>query len=308
MSDIVVVGSLNMDIVVRVPHIPVVGETILAKSINRYPGGKGANQAVAAARLDGDVQMIGKIGDDRNGQILLDNLKENHVGIEGTEKGREATGTAFINVSDKGENNIVVYPGANNHITIEQIKKHRKIIESSKICILQLEIPYEIIKYVVNLCYENKVKVIFNPAPAIENIDDEVLKKSFILIPNESELAIMSRRELNSIKEIEEAAIELCKKGSSNVIVTLGDKGSLWVTPDFVKYYDSIKVEAKDTTGAGDSFIGGLAVALTKGKTIEEAIQFATYVAALTVTKDGAQSSLPSIEEVEDFIKIKWRE
>ncbi len=151
MADIVVVGSLNMDTVVSVPHIPKIGETILATDVNYYGGGKGANQAVAAARLGGRVSMIGKIGKDKNGQTLLDSLKKEGIDTTGIEFSEDITGTAFIKVSSRGDNNIVVYPGANKDLDIAQIERHRKIIENSKVCVLQLEIPYEVVKYVVNL-------------------------------------------------------------------------------------------------------------------------------------------------------------
>lgn len=307
MQSIVVVGSLNMDVVIKVPHIPKVGETILTDSIQQYAGGKGANQAVAAARLGGKVNMIGRIGKDKYGEALLRNLKANNVGITGVEYDEDDTGSAFIKVDEKGDNNIVVYPGANNNVTIEQIERHRDIIEKSDICIVQLEIPYEVVKYVVDVCYKSNIKVIFNPAPAGEFIEDYVLKKTFILIPNELELATISGKEINTNDELKTLANKLCNKGCKNVIVTLGDKGSLLVREDMKKYFESVKVMAKDTTGAGDSFIGGLAVALTEGNSIEEAIRFATNVAALTVTRSGAQSSLPKREEVQMFIKKEFK-
>lgn len=304
MSDIVVVGSLNMDMVVNVPHIPAVGETLLATDIHHYAGGKGANQAVAAARLGAKVSMIGRVGKDKNGELLLKNLRDNNIDVSGMEIDEDMSGTAFINVDPLGDNNIVVYPGANNKITIDQIERHRSIIENSKICILQLEIPYNVVKYVVDLCYEKGVKVIFNPAPALEGIEDELIKKTYILVPNETELAMMSGKIEFIMDNIEDLSRKVYSRGCENLIVTLGNKGSLYVKDGCLKYFESKKVKAVDTTAAGDSFVGGLAVGLVEGKSIEESIKFATFVSALAVTKNGAQDSLPNRLEVEEFIDI----
>ena len=304
MSDIVVVGSLNMDMVVNVPHIPAVGETLLATDIHHYAGGKGANQAVAAARLGAKVSMIGRVGKDKNGELLLKNLRDNNIDVSGMEIDEDMSGTAFINVDPLGDNNIVVYPGANNKITIDQIERHRSIIENSKICILQLEIPYNVVKYVVDLCYEKGVKVIFNPAPALEGIEDELIKKTYILVPNETELAMMSGKIEFIMDNIEDLSRKVYSRGCENLIVTLGNKGSLYVKDGCLKYFEGKKVKAVDTTAAGDSFVGGLAVGLVEGKSIEESIKFATFVSALAVTKSGAQDSLPNRLEVEEFINI----
>lgn len=303
MADIVVVGSLNMDTVVSVPYIPKIGETILATDANYYGGGKGANQAIAAARLGSKVSMIGKVGRDENGQVLLDSLKKEGIDATGVEVSNGITGTAFINVSSKGENNIVVYPGANKDLDIAQIERHRKLIENSKVCVLQLEIPYEVVKYVINICYEKGVKVIFNPAPATYEIEDELIKKTYILIPNETELSILAGGWESSLEKLEQTAKEVHNKGCQNLIVTLGDKGSMLLQEDQIKYFQSKKVDSVDTTAAGDSFIGALVAGIVEGKTISESIEFASFTAALTVTRPGAQHSLPTKEEVEEFIK-----
>lgn len=303
MSDIVIVGSLNMDIVVSVPHIPKVGETILASEINHYGGGKGANQAVAAARLGSKVSMIGKIGSDENGEVLLSALRKEGIDTTGMEVSDGITGSAFINVSESGDNNIVVYPGANNDLNVEQIEKYREIIEKSKVCVLQMEIPYEVVKYVVNLCYEKGVKVVFNPAPATKEIEEDLISKTHILIPNETELFILAEEDDISLEKVEEVARKILNKGCENLIVTLGSKGSMYLQEDKVQYFESKKINAVDTTAAGDSFVGALVTGIVEGKSIPESIDFASYVAALTVTKLGAQNSLPTKKEVEDFIK-----
>ncbi len=302
MADIVVVGSLNMDLTVRVPHIPKVGETILAKEIHNNGGGKGANQAIAAARLGSSVAMVGKVGQDKNGHALLNALMKENIDITGVEFSEDMTGTAFIQVSDEGDNNIVVYSGANRHVDIAQIERNRHIIENSKICVLQMEIPFEVVKYVANICYSKGVKVVFNPAPATAQIDDDLLKKSYILIPNETELFLLAGEDGLNLDRIDEVIEKVYRRGVNNLIVTLGDKGSLYYNGEKKLVFESKKVKAADTTAAGDSFIGALVTGLVEGKTIEEAIKFASYAAALTVTKLGAQSSLPTRVEVESFI------
>lgn len=305
MSEIVVVGSLNMDTVVSVPYIPKIGETILATDVNYYGGGKGANQAIAVARLGSSVSMIGKVGKDKNGRALLDSLTKEGVDTTSIEVSENITGTAFINVSSKGENNIVVYPGANKDLDIAQIERHRKVIENSSVCVLQLEIPYEVVKHVINICYEKDVKVIFNPAPATSGIEDELIRKTYILIPNETELNILSGTHNDSSETLEDVAKKVYNKGCENLIVTLGEKGGLYLQNKEIEYFKSKKVVPIDTTAAGDSFVGAMAASIVEGKTIPESIEFATFAAALTVTKPGAQYSLPTKREVEEFIKLK---
>ncbi|HBT51187.1 MAG TPA: ribokinase [Petrotoga sp.] len=303
MDKIVVVGSTNMDIVIRVPHIPVVGETVIAYDLKNYGGGKGANQAISIARLGGNVSMIGRVGNDEYGKKLYENLKNNGVGVEGIEFDFETpTGTAYINVDENGENNIVVYQGANKKLSTEQIRKYENIFNGAKICLLQLEIPIETVKFVIDLCYSRGIKVILNPAPAYE-LPDTVLEKVYILTPNETELAFLSKSKIETIEDIRKASKYLLDKGVQNVITTIGEKGSYFINKNTEKLFDAIKVTAVDTTAAGDSFTGALAFALSKGEKIEDAIRFATFVAALTVTKEGAQTSLPYKEEVEKFIK-----
>jgi len=303
MNKIIVVGSINMDTVIKVQHIPQIGETIIAKDLKNYNGGKGANQAVSIARLGANVSMIGRIGNDDYGNKLYKDLKNENINCESIEfDNKTPTGTAFINVSERGENNIVVYQGANKRLNIEQIEKYEDIFDGAKICVIQLEIPIETVEFVVDICYQKGIKVILNPAPACE-LPDILLEKVYILTPNETELTFLSGIKIETIEDIKEASKYLLDKGVKNVITTIGGKGSFLINKDVEKIFDAIKVTAVDTTAAGDSFTGALAVALSEGKNIESAIKFATYVAALTVTKEGAQSSLPYRDEVEKFIK-----
>lgn len=304
MQHIVVVGSINMDVVVKVQHIPEIGETILAKEVSNHAGGKGANQAVAASRLGACVHMIGRVGDDQYGKELVKKLKDNNVLIDGIEYDKTApTGTAYIYVSDAGENNIVVCQGANAMIDKHQIDRNIELIKKADICIVQLEIPFDIVKYVADICFENGVKLIFNPAPAIMGIGEDILKKTYAIVPNETELSIMTNSTIDSLHDVEKVSKTLVDSGAQNVIVTLGEKGSLFMCNDCIKKYDAIQVKAIDTTAAGDSFIGALSTALVEGKDISKAIEYAAFVSALTVTKEGAQDSLPYKEEVEKFIK-----
>jgi len=298
MEKVVVIGSLNIDTNIFVPHIPKIGETIIATDMRNYHGGKGGNQAISIARLGGNIEMIAAVGDDDQAQKVIEKLKEEKIGTKGIiEKKNKSTGMAIINVGNNGQNNIIVYPGANFEISKEDIDKYIDIIKEAEYCVLQLEIPYEIVKYIINLCYENNTRVIFNPAPAVENIEEDLLSKVDFLLPNETELDIIAKENVT-----ETNMVKVCRtiidQGCKNVIVTLGEKGCLWVNKEREQYFSALKVKAVDTTAAGDSFIGGFAFMLSDGKDVEDAIRFATKVAGITVTRKGAQDSLPYFEEV----------
>ncbi|TJY42900.1 ribokinase [Cohnella pontilimi] len=299
MAKIVVVGSINMDVVIRVPHIPVEGETLLAVSVANYGGGKGANQAVAVGRLGGDVSMIGRLGKDDYGKALFDNLSNSGIHTEGIQwDSEEPTGTAFINVSDRGENNIVVYSGANSRLDIPQVERYTHLLEQAEYCLMQLEIPTETVKHVTEVCRSKGIKVLLNPAPA-QALESKLLKGLYMLIPNESELDLLCPEP----GDIESKAKRLFETGVQNVLVTLGSKGCMLINNEGIQYFSAIQVEAKDTTAAGDSFIGGLAVGLSQGKTVAEAIRYASVVAGIAVSREGAQSSIPDRETVEAYIQ-----
>lgn len=298
MKNIVVVGSLNMDINLLVPHIPSVGETILANEVSYFRGGKGANQATAIARLGGSVVMIGAVGNDSHGKQLLNGLVSEGIETDGILiKDGYSTGFAVVCVSLDGNNNIIVSPGTNHKILKDDIDRFKDIILQADFCVLQLEIPENIVNYVIDICFENNTKVILNPAPAIYHFNDETLKKIDYLIPNETELSIIADTSVNN-NNIEEICQGLIRKGCKNVIVTMGDKGSLWINDKCARYYPAEKVAAIDTTAAGDSFIGGFTYMLANGKSIDDAIKFATKAAAITVTRRGAQESLPTLDDV----------
>lgn len=299
MKKIVVIGSLNIDLVLSVEEFPKPGETINSLNYKEVPGGKGANQAAAASKLDAKVAMIGKVGADEHGEILLNTLDKygvdtKHIKKEGT------TGKAFIHVNSEGENNIVLVPGANHKMTKEDIDTNLGLIQESDLLILQMEIPIPVVEYALKIGKKLNKKIILNPAPA-QKIDRNLLKNVHTLIPNESELEILTGLPVESKEQIEEAAKSLIALGVNQVIVTLGSKGSLLVDKNTTQYVPALKVDAVDTTAAGDSFVGAYSSKLIEGYTAYDAAVFATKVAAITVTREGAQSSLPTIEDIKNL-------
>jgi ribokinase len=298
---ITVIGSLNMDLVSYVTRLPQTGETVIGKDFQQMPGGKGANQADAIAKLGAPVRMLGGVGEDALGKALLTSLHKDGVDIAQIESFTDCpTGMATITVDDEGNNCIVVTPGANYRFAAECLENSKAAIAASEIIVTQLEIPVETVRYSLKLAKKLGKTTILNPAPAC-TLDDALLSVVDILIPNETELELLSGITTRNETETLEAARKLINRGVKEVIVTLGAKGCIYVSSERYRIFEAYQVDAVDTTAAGDSFIGGLAVALSEGKTIEEAVSFAMAVAALTVTKKGAQSSLPCRCEVEEF-------
>lgn len=296
--DIVVVGSINMDLVTNVAHIPKKGETCFGRGFSKIPGGKGANQAVAASRLGAKVEMVGCLGEDALGNELLESLKKDQVGISYITRAKEdASGTALIMVEESGDNAIVVIPGANDKLHEKDIDHAISVISSAKVVVTQLEIPLETVKYLLSKAKELNKFTILNPAPA-RKLDDDIIKNIDLLTPNETELEILTNMPVNNEEAIIQAGLSLIARGVKKLIVTLGEKGCVYIDQDGYKAYPAIRVEAIDTTAAGDSFTAALAVALCEGKPIEDVIAFATQVGALTVTKFGAQQSLPYRDEI----------
>lgn len=289
-----------MDFVVEVDKMPVIGETILGNDVTLVPGGKGANQAYALGKLGGNVQMIGAVGDDVYGRMLIDNLKSVGVGTSGIAALKKApTGNAFITVDALGDNMITVIPGANLKITKETIDEYRDLIELSDIIIMQLEIPLEVVSYTKDIAKVYGKTIILDPAPAVSNLPEEFWNGITYIKPNETELGILTGKEMSSVEELKEGARELLNKGVKGVIVTMGANGCLWVTKEQEIHYTANKVKTVDTTAAGDSFTAGFALGLSQGKKIEDAIQFGQKVSSIVVTRKGAQTSIPTIEEVE---------
>lgn len=302
MSTITVIGSINMDLVVNTPRIPILGETILGSGFMTCPGGKGANQAVAAARLGGNVHMIGCVGNDTFGKELLKNLSDNKVctsevkTIEGA-----PSGIAMITVKD-GDNFIIVDPGAGTFLSPEVIEKSEDLIGNSSIILIQLEIPMDTVETAIRLARKHGVKVLLDPAPA-QKLSDEFLSMIDIIKPNEGECELITGLPVKSFEDASKAINYLRSKGIPQVIITLGAKGVVYNSGSEIKQVSAAKVNVVDTTAAGDSFSGGLAVALAMGKGIDEAVKFANTVGTLTVTKKGAQASLPYLEDVQKFMK-----
>ncbi|HBJ80236.1 MULTISPECIES: ribokinase [Fusobacterium] len=299
MKKVVVAGSINMDLVTVCERAPKGGETLFGKEFFQVPGGKGANQAVAIGKLGTQVTMLGKIGNDSFGKDLVASMKNSGVNTEYIENSASSTGIAKIIVEANGQNRILVVSGANMDVDRAYIDRHIDVINDSDILVTQLEIPIDTVEYVLKKAKEAGKITILNPAPAAQ-LNDEIIKNSDIIIPNESELGIITGMPANTLNEIEAAAQKLLNMGVKELIVTLGSQGSLHLNKKGSTLHSAYKVNAVDTTAAGDSFIGGL-VKNIQDDNLDEAIEFATKVSAITVTRKGAQISIPTIEEVENF-------
>jgi ribokinase len=299
MGKIVVVGSLNMDMVVRTAGHPKPGETVLGGEFQTFPGGKGANQAVAAARLGADVQMIGKVGKDAFGKQLLDGLVQDGVDIRYIDQDEaQPTGIAMITLDQSGQNTIVVASGANMCLTPEEVEKAETAFQDANLLMVQLETPLSAIEKAVQLARKHHMKVVLNPAPA-RPLPRNLLQQIDYLLPNESELTILAPGH----ESMGEAVAELHRKGTVHVIVTLGKDGVLVSTEGDTWTLPAHKVTVKDTVAAGDAFAGGFCTALSENKSLEEAIAWGNAAGALAVTRLGAQTSLPTRQELMQFLK-----
>ncbi|MFN3699050.1 MAG: ribokinase [Dictyoglomus sp.] len=301
---VVVIGSFNIDMVSKAPYLPKPGETVLGGPFIMVPGGKGSNQAISASRLGAEVYFIGCVGSDLFGEIARENLRKEKINIDYLQITNEThTGVAIIMVDDKtGENMIVVAPGANMKVTEEIIDKAIEVIKDSAIILIQFEIPIETIEYIVKKVKTyDKPRLIINPAPA-RKVNKEFWEGIDLITPNKRELELISGMRLESMEDLERAAKEVINLGVKNVVVTLGKDGALMVNKIETQHIPSFKTEVVDTTGAGDAFNGGLAVALAEGRDLISAVYFANAVAGLKVQKLGA-SSMPYREEVEKFLR-----
>lgn len=299
-NPIVVVGSLNMDLVVRAARHPKIGETIIGSAFQTFPGGKGANQAVAAARLGGQVRMIGRVGSDDFGQALLNGVLRD--GVDATHIQRdpaEATGVALITVDDLGRNTIVVASGANGRLLPGDILAAESAFDGAAALVMQLESPLPALEQAVEIAHRRGLKIILNPAPA-QPLPAALLTGCDILVPNESELALLS-----GVQGVEDGVRCLQAQGVRCLVVTLGEQGVLVADGAQRTSIAAHSVAAVDTVAAGDAFVGALAVALTEGLELAKAAEWGNAAAAISVTRRGAQPSLPTRDEVEQFLRGK---
>ena len=299
MKKILVIGSLNMDTVIETPYMPKSGETLAGRSVSFIPGGKGANQAYAAGKLGGNVRMIGAVADDSFGKALTENLEKVGVNTSGIAvlEG-QTTGQAFITVDDSGANSIILIGGTNALVSKELIDKNRHLLEECDILIMQLEIDPAVVEYAKDLAVGMGKMVIVDPAPARKDLPDSFWVGIDYIKPNETELEILVGHEVRGQEALEAAAGQMLAKGVKNVMVSLGGDGCMLVNASGCKFYPANKVKAVDTTAAGDCFTASFALALSKGESVEEAIRFGQKASAIAVTRKGAQTSIPTLEEV----------
>lgn len=302
-AQVTIVGSLNMDLVIRSPHIPQPGETIIGREFQTIPGGKGANQAVAASRLGGQVSMVGRVGNDAFADVLLENLKSSGVNTDFVKKDdSSATGVALIVVDGAGENIIVVASGANMELTESDVEAAGQLISSSDVLLLQLEVPLSVVTRAAQIAKANDVKVILNPAPA-RQLPPELLGLVDILVPNESEAELLTGVKVSNQVELEIAARKILDLGVNSVVITLGGRGAFFTrSTEEPERIDAFQIQPVDTTAAGDAFLGGLSVTIGEGGSLPEAVRWGNAAGALAATRFGAQTSLPTRSEVLQLI------
>lgn len=305
MAKVVVVGSCNLDLVIKLPRLPSPGETVTGGAFSIHFGGKGANQAAAARLAGAQVEFVGKVGQASLGLTPVDNLRRLGVGLSCLAEDTDApSGTAFILVGEGGQNLIGVAPGANARLWPSDLEGIERLLEDARILLVQLEIPLETVQYVLTLARQARVTTILDPAP-VRPLPEELFPLVDIITPNETEAAALAHRPVKSLEDAIGAARTLLKRGVSAALVTLGSNGALLATHDYQLHVKGIPVAAVDTTAAGDAFNGALAAALARGLPLEEAAAFANRAAALSTTRMGAQDSLPAKEQIDTFRKGK---
>ena len=302
MKKIVIIGSSNIDFIMKMKQLPKVGETVTDAEFMQVFGGKGANQAVAAARAGGNVWFVSCVGDDDITPRMIDNFSKDGINTDFLFREKNiSTGTALIMIGEHGANFISVAPGANYRLSPDYIDKAAAIIKESDIVILQYEITAETLKYVLDICEKHRKLVMWNFAPARE-FDRKYLGKVGILVVNETEAEILSGIAVTDDDSVLKAARELKKAGCRTVIITLGVRGSFIYSDEASEWVKAFSVDAVDTTAAGDIYCGSLATALTEGRSLAEAVRFSSAAAAISVTRMGAQPSAPSREEIDSFL------
>jgi len=298
-AEVCVVGGINMDLVVRVPHVPCPGETVQGGALARFPGGKGSNQAVAARRLGASVAMVGQVGADAFGDELIRTLETDGVEVSGVRRVRDcATGVALISVAADGQNAIVVSPGANMRWDAAAVAGVADAAAECRILLLNLEVPPAVIAAAVRAARRHHRRIVVNPAPYRAE-DTACFTDVDLVVPNQVEAALFAGVDPDGVTDWAEVGQRLRRLGPSTVIVTLGGDGSLIVAPDGERAVPGFSVPVVDTTAAGDAFVGGLAAALSRDAALDDAVRFANACGALAVTRAGAQPSLPHRAEVE---------
>ncbi|MBF2049041.1 MAG: ribokinase [Elainella sp. C42_A2020_010] len=300
---VIVFGSINMDLVARTPRIPAPGETLTGHRFETVPGGKGANQAVAVARLGIPTQMVGRIGNDTFGQALLQGLQASSVNCDAVlTEATTHSGVAMITVDDASENNIVIIPGANGLVDTTDVERLQPLLAQAKVLLLQLEVPLEAVVAAAKVAKQSGVTVILDPAPARTDLPTALYPLLDIVTPNQVETSQLAGFPVTDLETARKAATVLQQRGVGTVITKLGKQGALCMTPTETFEIPAFPVQAVDTVAAGDAFNGGLAAGLAAGMPLREATQQAAAVAALSVTKAGAQPSLPTRAELDAFL------
>lgn len=305
MKRILVVGSSNVDLVVHVPRMPAVGETIKSLSTDMLSGGKGANQAYACGKLGGNTAFLSVVGNDEHAEVLIGNLKTAGVDTGRMEKADGClTGMALIYVNNQGDNSIVVIPGANERCDVDYLIRQDGAFAESDIVMLQMEIPPDSVYYAIRRAKELGKTVILNPAPAPDGIPEEIYRMLDFITPNETELQRLTGLPVDTEEKVITAAKALLSRGVSNVLVTLGAKGAMLLKKNTDKLFAVPRIKAVDTTAAGDTFNAAFAVRLAGGETFEEAVRFANLASSLAVSRPGAQASVPSLREVFEYTAL----
>lgn len=301
--NIVVIGSINIDMVIKTERLPNLGETLNGSGFSTICGGKGANQAVALGKLSTqkNIAMIGCVGKDIYGKTLLDNLTTHNVQTTGVTQLAVNSGVAVITVCG-GDNHIILDAGANGMVTRDIIDENLNVLNWADIVVLQLEIPMETVSYVARMAKSLGKMVVLNPAPMVD-LPQSLMNSVDLFVPNEHEASIYLGRPIETIEQAKEAVLEIVGRGIKQCIITLGKKGCVYNNLDKVCHEPICEIKVVDTTAAGDSFIAGVLTGLASGKDITESVKFATKVSAITVSRFGASSSLPTLEEVENFGK-----
>lgn len=304
---IVVVGSLNMDLVVQVPTIPRSGETVIGGRFATFPGGKGSNQAIAASRTGSQVMMVGKVGDDNFGKQMLQVCRDEGVDTRFISiDPHYATGVALITVDSQGQNSIAVASGANLALSADEVRQAWEQLINVEILVMPLETPLETVQTAAKIAFSQGVRVILNPAPAQE-LDEDLLQRVNVIIPNENEAERMTGLTIRDEHDACKAGVELIRRGVGSAIITMGNRGALIVEGSIhipeCRLIPAFSVPVVDTTAAGDAFVGALATGLGEGLSLYDAAVFATAAAAISVTRAGAQPSLPWRQEVEKFLR-----